>query len=99
MRNIDNQRDQSYPFGATCHSLHKGAIDLEDIERKGVQITQRRISGAKVINAELNLTLPQLLKHHTGKLRVLHDHTFSNLQLESLRIYLSIDQDLINLLY
>src|SRR6185369_1218953 len=45
---------------------YERTIDLQIVEREPVQVTQRRITSAKVINTELHAERTQLLEHQRG---------------------------------
>src|SRR6185369_17725785 len=64
---------------------YEGTIDLEVIKRETVQITERRIAGAKIVDAQLHAEGTQLLEHQSRSLSVLHHHAFGDLELEEMR--------------
>ena len=50
-RQCDNRADNLGIFTVGIHAPDKGAIDLQDLQRKTVQIAQGGIASAKVIQA------------------------------------------------
>src|SRR5258706_6055459 len=54
--------------------------------REALQISERGISGAEVIDGETNTHPAQSLQFHHHFVRVLHHHALGDLQLQILRI-------------
>src|ERR1044072_4669911 len=63
------------------HARNKRAIDLQRIDRKTIEITQRRISGAEIVDAQAHAETAKLRQRNRSKLRILHHHRLCNLQL------------------
>ena len=57
-------------------TAHERAVNLDAVERKTLQVAERRVAGAEVVHHEAHAKLLQLLKLCDGGLRVLHDKAF-----------------------
>src|SRR5260370_29472572 len=72
-------------------------MDVKGVERKAVEITQRRIAGAKVVDAQLHSQGFQTLEELRGQLGVFHHQALSDLQFQMPRVYVSLLHYLLNL--
>ena len=48
---------------ALRHAAHKGAVDLEHVERERVQVIQRTIASAEIIHVQRDAELMQAVQH------------------------------------
>ena len=48
-----------------------------------MQITERAIAGAKIVNADLRPELLELFQHRRDFRGIIHDHTVGNFKLEA----------------
>ncbi len=97
---VCERNDRAHDFdvlGCFTDASDERAIDLKGVERKAVQITQRRIAGAKVVDAQLHSQGFQTLEELRGQLGVFHHHALSDLQFQVPRVYVSLFQYLLNL--
>ena len=51
-----------------AHPADEGAVNLQRVDRQTVEVTQRRIACAKVIDAQLDAQGLQLHKHGNGRI-------------------------------
>src|SRR5512143_1110986 len=65
----------------------KTAVDLECTDRKELQVTQRRMSGAEIIDMDLKPHVAQPFHCLHGGIDVLHDHALGDFQYQGVRIY------------
>ena len=59
-------------------SRHEGTVDLEHIDGKVLEVGERGIAGAEVIDRDPDAIRPQLSEHVHGALRVLHQHALGD---------------------
>jgi len=62
---------------------HEGAIDLEHVDRKVLQIRERRVARAEIIDRDLNTKRFQGAKFDQNSVRIFHDNAFGNFQPET----------------
>src|SRR5579863_60899 len=72
--------------GLGGHVLDKGAIHLEPIHRKALEVRETRVARAEVIHGDLHAELFQLIQHRDELRRIVHDHALGQLELEKMRI-------------
>ena len=61
---------------------HEFTIDLDRVEWKTLQIGQRRVARAKIIQGQISTRPAQNLQHFDGLLRVFHHQRFSDFEPE-----------------
>src|SRR5574337_1554243 len=66
--------------------VDKTAVDLERTDRKELQVAQRRMPGAEIINMDLYSHVSEPVHSLYGRINVLHDHTLGNFQYQGVRI-------------
>jgi hypothetical protein len=59
-------------------------VDLEHIDGKALEVGQRRVTGAEVIDRQAHAQLAQLAQHGQGFVRPLGQRAFGDLQLQRL---------------
>jgi hypothetical protein len=62
------------------HRHHEALVDLELVHRQALQVGQRRIAGAEVVDRQLEAAAPTGVQHGLGALGVVHDRAFGDLQ-------------------
>src|SRR5690606_34611439 len=77
---------------------HERAINLDRVERERVQVTERAVARAEIIEAELHTALAQRSESDCGGGRVLDDGALGDLELESARREPRLLEDAIELL-
>ncbi len=70
-----------HAFSVVPHVADERAIDLEGVERKTVELTQRRIARAEVVDSQLDAQGFDVLQHFHGGRGVAHHGAFGNFQL------------------
>ena len=62
--------------------MHKGLIDLQHIQRKLRQLGQARITGAELVHRQQHPQAVQLLQYLAAELRLTHQRTLAEFQLQ-----------------
>ena len=70
---------------ARCEFAHERTVDLDLVERETAQIAQRRITGAKIVERDLDAHRAELVQDRKRPLAVLQQHRFGDLQFEPMR--------------
>src|SRR5215467_5140894 len=63
--------------------LHEGAVDLERVHREALEIAERRVPGAEVVDGEPHAQVLELAELGESGGRVLHHHALRDLELEA----------------
>ena len=63
---------------ATGGRLHEMAVDLDGIKWKALQIGQRRVSRAEIVERKTGACDLQHIQHFCGAFRILHHQRFQN---------------------
>ncbi len=79
------------------HVAHEAAIDLDLVEIEAVQVAQRGIAGAEIVQHHFDAACTQLMEHLRRLLVIVHQHGFGNLQLKPLGRKMGLRQDMIDL--
>src|SRR3569833_2262607 len=82
----DHGACQLRPVVVRCQPADEGAIDLEDVDRETMQVRQRRIPSAEIIERETDTERLQLLQALQVVLRVGHDGALGQLHDQVLRL-------------
>ena len=72
--------DRAHDFKALlvrAHRVNKRSVDLKVTKGKPVQVTQRRVARAEVVNADVDTKRFQLAEHLDGCVSV-HEHALAN---------------------
>src|SRR6202789_3815154 len=75
----------------------KGAIDLQRIERKALQIIQRTIAGAEVIDGERKSEFLERQQRTAPSFGIAHQNAFGQFQLEQRRRQFRLSDDIADL--
>ena len=67
---------------ATGDILDEGAVDLDLVEREALQIAQRGIAGAEIVQRDPDAELAQLMQHVERRLVVANQHRLGDLELQ-----------------
>ena len=81
------------------HLEHEGLVDLDLVHRKLLEVGQRGVARAEVVDGERDAHRSELLEHRAGALRVTHDHRLGDLQTEAARGHVELleqDRDVID---
>src|ERR1700681_1748115 len=70
----------------------EGTVNLQGVKRKTVQVTQRGIPSAEVIDGQADAERLDLLQHLNRRGGIAHDSTFCEFQLQGLRRQLEFAQ-------
>ena len=70
----------------------KRLIDLQCIDWKTLQVVKRRITGAEIVNCNLDSHQFQLVQFLNRLFRIFHDRAFGQLKLEPARIEIRLFQ-------
>ena len=65
--------------------LDEGAIDLDLVERETLQVAQRGIAGAEIVQRDPNAELAQLVQHVQRRFVVANEHGLGDLELQPRR--------------
>src|SRR5262245_15467650 len=67
-------------------TLDERPVDLERVHRQPVQVTQRRVAGAEVVQIDLDAELAKLLQQSRGGCGIVHEGGFGDLESEFTRL-------------
>src|SRR5262245_40295612 len=67
-------------------ALHERAVDLQDVDREPVQVGERRVAGAEVVDRDAHAELLELLQRRQHRLAVVHQHALGQLDHEAARV-------------
>src|SRR5665213_906513 len=65
--------------------LDEAAVDLDLVERKALQVTERGIAGAEIVQRDPHAQLPQLMQRGECRLIVTNKHRLGDLELQPAR--------------
>src|ERR1043166_4506232 len=68
-------------------------VDLDLLERKGVQIRQRGIAGSKIVERDMDAEQLELAQDRYGTGEVVDQNTFGDLELEPVGFKAGLEQD------
>src|SRR5687767_11814416 len=77
-----------------CEPGNKRAVDLQVVQWETVEITERRVACAEVVDTQLDAKRTQLLEHQRRSLSILHYHALRDLEFQAVRIQLAVFQRL-----
>ncbi|HEY4230178.1 MAG TPA: hypothetical protein VGO79_08390, partial [Thermoanaerobaculia bacterium] len=60
--------------------VKKGAVDLQDVDRQALQVGERRVSGAEVVDADVEAQVPQGPQGVDRRADVGHQHALGHLE-------------------
>ena len=61
---------------------HEGAIDLDDVDREGIEIAEARITGAEIVDGNGNAEATQLAQDRLHLEGLVHQAAFSHFQMQ-----------------
>ena len=76
----DDRAGQRRPLGAERDFLDERLGDLEDVDREPLEIAERRVAGAEVVDREPHAQLLELLESLQHGVGLLHQHALGDLQ-------------------
>ena len=74
-------------------SLHERAVDLEHLDREGLEVRQRRVTRAEVVDDEMRAEAAQRREDARRGRRVVHQHALGDLEPECVGFEAGIAQD------
>src|SRR6266849_997740 len=77
-----DDRAQDHRPLALAGGAHEGLIDLERVEREALQVGERGMSGAEIVERQAGAELADAGQHLRGMFGVLHHQGFGELELE-----------------
>ena len=69
-------------LGVHREVVDEGAVDLERVEREALEVVERAVAGAEVIDGQGEAEFLEGLQRALPALHVLHQHPFGELELE-----------------
>ena len=93
-RQADDGHHDGPVFRVIGEVAHKRLVDLELVDRKPLEVTERRVARAKVVNRQAHAALVQVFHDLDGAQRVLHGHALGQLQFQVMRRQTSLGQHL-----
>ena len=63
----------------------EGLVDLDLVERELVQVIERRVAGAEIVERQADAELLEMLDRHAGLFRFLQQQALGDFELEPLR--------------
>ncbi|MNG30560.1 hypothetical protein D3C84_1161980 [compost metagenome] len=69
-------------MGVVGEAADEGLVDLEDVQRQALEVTQGGIARAEVVDGQLHAEVFQLVQHRQGLFGLAHDEVFGNFQLQ-----------------
>ena len=66
--------------GVGVHDVHERLVDLQDVDRELLDVVQRRVAGAEVVDREQHAERLQLAEPLDRQLHVRHHHALGDLQ-------------------
>mmetsp|Transcript_20721 Transcript_20721/g.38883 ORF Transcript_20721/g.38883 Transcript_20721/m.38883 type:complete len:265 (-) Transcript_20721:52-846(-) len=88
----DDGIDDGAVLGVLGQVAHEGLVDLELADAELLQMAERRIAGAEVIDGQADAARVQLVHHGDRNRRVVHRGAFGQLQLQALRRHAGVTQ-------
>ena len=85
MRQRDDGAGDRQAFVAAIAFDDEGAVDLEDVDGETLQVGERRITGAEVVDRNIDAHRLQFIEHCQRPLDVAHQHAFGDFQFEVFR--------------
>src|ERR1700704_5631616 len=75
----DDRTRKLRPIVGVGQPAHKGTIDLQNVDREAVQVGQRRVTGAEIVDCEFDTERLQALESLQVRLGVVHGRAFGQL--------------------
>ena len=64
---------------------HEGAVDLQCMQREAMEVAERGIAGAEVIDGHLHAAILDVSQNYAGLADVFHQQALSQFKLQQLR--------------
>src|SRR5262249_34391542 len=80
MREVNDHYDQLLDFRIVAQVFHKAAVEFQDVDREVLEVSERGVSDAEVIERDEHANLTQLFQHPRGVVDVAHRGAFSDLE-------------------
>src|SRR5438132_3339607 len=77
-----NGGDDSGVVLISCYIVDKGAIDFDGVDWKALQVTERRITGAEVVDTQTEAHLPKLGKRGNNRFHLPHYGALGKFEME-----------------
>ena len=71
---------------ASAHIVDERLVDLEDVDREALQVSERRVAGAEIVDRETNAERLERVQPLENRRALLHEHTLGDLEHEMARI-------------
>ncbi|MNH37837.1 hypothetical protein D3C79_987930 [compost metagenome] len=69
-------------MGIVRQAADEGLVDLENVQRQALEVTQGRVAGAEVIDGQLHAQLFELMQYRQRFFGLAHDEVFGDFQLQ-----------------
>ena len=94
MAEFDDGPDHRLGLGSRGHLDHEGAVDLDPVEGELLQVAERRIARAEVIEHDLHAELPEIAQAAEIIFAVAEENRLGDLQFEAMGAQTGLGQDL-----
>src|SRR3569623_1321178 len=84
VRESDGGTHDHRVFVVFGHIQYEGLVDLEFVHRQALEVGQRRIAGAEIIDGDAHAEAAQLLQHPHCMLRIGHHRAFGDFEFQPL---------------
>src|SRR5438105_1961670 len=81
---VDDRADDLAAF--SLRALHERRIDLQLVDREAMQIAERGVAGAEVVDSKTAAELANALDDRERHFRILHDRALGDLEMQCGRI-------------
>src|SRR6202035_3278477 len=95
-RKPEDRLDDHLAFMVGVEAIDETAIDLDLVEMQLLQLSERRITGAEIIESDAHPRVPQLIDHLPRHLEIIHERALGDLKLEPTRIESAVREDVQN---
>jgi len=82
----DHRLDDGRVVAALGQTTDKSAVDFQDVNGEALQVGQRRVARAEVVDRQLDPQTLERVQLDDGRFGLLHDHAFGDLELEVTRV-------------
>ena len=86
VRERDDRLDDARVFVVAPEPVDEAAVDLERRHREPLQVAERRVAGAEVVDADVHAEIAQRAQRVRGRRRVLHQRVLGDLQAHRVRV-------------
>ena len=98
MSEVDRRAHDARVVDVFFHAEHEALVDLQLVDRQLLQVGERRVTGAEVVDRQLEAQARQALQRVHRTLRVVHDRALGDLQAEGFGRHDVLDQQGLELL-